>query len=77
MDKNEIGSDTKRVVHLGRPTTVSLVRVILKIETLLMSSLYLYKVILLFNCTYRKDEPRIRISSKQQRRSLVYVHHQH
>ena len=58
MDKNEIGTDTKRVVHLGRPTTVSLVRVVLKIETLLMNSLYLYKFIL-FNCTYRKDESRI------------------
>ena len=77
MDKNEIGSDTKRIVHLGRPTTVSLVRVVLKIETLLMNSLYLYKFILLFNCTYRKDESRMRISSKQQLRSLIYVHHQH
>ena len=52
MDKNEIDSDTKRIVHLDRPTTVSLVRVVPEIEALLMNSLYLYKFILFFNCIY-------------------------
>ena len=74
MDRIEGDNDAKRIVQLHRPITLPLVRIALKVEALFMNSLYLYKFILLFNCTYRKNKSRIRISSKQQLRSLIYVH---
>ena len=55
MDRIESDNDTKRIVQLHRPTALPLVRIALKIEALLMNSLYLYKFILFFNCIYIQE----------------------